>query len=172
VISRGTSRKRRQGGQALLEFALVLPIFMVALLGMIDLGRVIWANDSLTNAAREAARYAIVHGGSRSTACPVGPPAQGTIIPVSSPTCLFPSPSKEGIREAARAFTIAGGSELTVQVCYGTGCAGDVDAAGATNARGTPVTVTVSSKVPMIVGTLIGLGTFDVLAQSTMLVNH
>ncbi len=166
-------RRDRQGGQALLEFALVIPIFLVILLGMVDVGRVIWANNTLSNAAREAARFAIVHGGSRSTACPVGPAVPGvTIVPAASPSCPYPSPSKEAIREVARAFTVAGGSNHTVQVCYGTGCSGNTDASGATNARGTPVTVRVSSQVTMIVGSMIGLGTFNVQATSTMLVNH
>jgi len=45
------------------EFALVVPIFMVILIGMVDLGRAIWANNSVANAARESARFASVHGG-------------------------------------------------------------------------------------------------------------
>jgi hypothetical protein len=165
-------RRRRQRGQALLEFAVVLPVFMVVLLGMIDLGRVIWANDSISNAAREAARFAIVHGGSRSTACPVGPPAQVTIVPPASSDCPFPSPSKQSVREVAFGYAVAGGGNIVVQVCYGAGCTGDTDATGATNARGTPVTVTVSSQVYMIVGSMIGLGTFSLQTSSTMLVNH
>jgi hypothetical protein len=73
----------------------------------------------------------------------------------------------------ARSFTIAGGTNIVVTACYGTGCAGDTNADSATNnARGTAVTVTVSSQVPMIVGSLLGLGSFDVSASSTMLVNH
>lgn len=167
----GTGR-RRQGGQGLVEFSLVIPIFLVILIGMVDVGRAIWANNALANAAREGARHAIVHGGSKSNACPIGPPAALTVIPVASASCPFPSPSKEAIRNITRQFLVAAGGNVSVTVCYGTGCSGDTDAVGATNERGTPVTVTVSSRVDTIVGTLLGLGTFDLDATSTMLVNH
>lgn len=162
----------RERGQALLEFALILPIFVVAILGMIDIGRAIWANNAVANAAREAARYAAVHGGSKSNPCPVGPPAEKTVIPAASASCPYPSPSKDGIRETARSFLIAGGSNVVITACYGSGCSGDTDIAGATNARGTSVTVKVSSQVPMIMATLLGLQPIGVSATSTMLVNH
>lgn len=163
---------RRQRGQGLVEFALVLPLFTIILLGMIDVGRVIWANNTVANAAREAARYAAVHGGTKANTCPVGPPAEKTVIPAASASCPYPSPSKDGIRATATSFLVAGGTGTVVSVCYATGCSGDTDAAGATNARGTPVTVTVTSQVPMIVGSLLSLGPITVSATSTMLVNH
>ena len=51
---------RRESGQALAEAALVLPLFFAMFFGILDLGRVIWANDVVTNAAREGARFASV----------------------------------------------------------------------------------------------------------------
>ena len=81
-------------GQGLVEFALVLPVFMVILIGMVDLGRAIWANNSVANSAREAARFASVHGGScedllgsvcsSTNYCPVGPKAPGSAAMVIS----------------------------------------------------------------------------------------
>ena len=164
--------RRREGGQATLEFALVIPIFLVILVGMVDVGRTIWANNALANAAREGARYAIVHGGSKSNPCPVGPPAQLTVVPAASASCPFPSPSKESIRTVVTQFLVGGGSNVVITVCYGTGCSGDTDIAGATNERGTPVTVSVSSRVDTIMGSLLNLGSFNLDATSTMLVNH
>ncbi len=70
-------RKRRskrqwvRRGQAMVEFALVIPIFLVVLLGIIETGRFIFNYEVLNNAAREGARYAIVHGSNSS--CPSGP---------------------------------------------------------------------------------------------------
>jgi hypothetical protein len=61
---------------------------------------------------------------------------------------------------------------MTIEVCYGIDCSGDTDAVGATNARGTPVTVRVTSEVPMIVPQLVGITQIPVSATSTMLVNH
>jgi Flp pilus assembly protein TadG len=53
-----TTRRR---GQALVEFALVLPIALMLLLGVFDLGRAVFIYNTLTNAAREGARLAIVN---------------------------------------------------------------------------------------------------------------
>ncbi len=59
--------RRHSRGQSLVEFALVIPLFLVMLFGIIDIGRVIWANDALANAAREGARFASVTGSSLIT---------------------------------------------------------------------------------------------------------
>jgi hypothetical protein len=163
-------------GQSLVEFALVFPIFFAILIGMVDVGRAVWANNAIANASREAARYATVHGGTKENPCPVGPPVTSgenkTVIPTASSTCLYPSPSKEAIRDVARGHAVAGGFPVTIEVCYGSDCSGDTDAFGATNARGTPVTVHVTSEVPMILPKLVGIDQINVDATSTMLVNH
>ena len=48
-------------GQALVEFALILPVLLVILLGTFDAGRLIFAYNSVSNAAREGGRTAIVN---------------------------------------------------------------------------------------------------------------
>ena len=55
-------------GQSLVEFALVLPLFVVVLSGIISLGIGVFYQQQLTNAAREAARYAAIH--SATSQCP------------------------------------------------------------------------------------------------------
>jgi PKD repeat protein len=52
---RGQKSRQKSRGQSLVEFALVLPVFLVFLAGALDLGRVFYANISLNNAAREGA---------------------------------------------------------------------------------------------------------------------
>ncbi len=52
---------RGRRGQALVEFALVLPVLVLLLLAVLDIGRVVFAYTSLTNAAREGVRLAIVN---------------------------------------------------------------------------------------------------------------
>jgi hypothetical protein len=47
-------------GQSLVEFALVLPVLALFLMGIIDLGRIISAQLIVSEAARDAARYASV----------------------------------------------------------------------------------------------------------------
>jgi Flp pilus assembly protein TadG len=57
--------RRRQAdktrGQTLVEFALILPIFVLVLVGIFDLGRGVYVYNTLNNAAREAVRVAIVN---------------------------------------------------------------------------------------------------------------
>lgn len=167
------SRRPRSTGQALVEFSLVIPLFLSLLMGIFDFGRVVWASNSLASAAREGARFAIVHGGSPMDPCPVGPLSlQYGDPPAASASCPYPAPSTQAIKNAALSAALAGGTSITVTVCYGVGCSGDADAAGATNARGTPVTVTVSSQLPLTVPALLGFTTFSVSGSSTMLVNH
>lgn len=162
--------RRSQRGQGLTEFALVAPIFLAMIFGIVDLGRVVWANNSLAGAAREAARYASVHGGSLTTACPAGPMPTGVVAPSASASCPFPSPSKRAVIDVARGQAIAGGAPLVVEVCYGTGCTGSTDTGS--NKRGSPVTVRVTGTVDLITTSLLGLGSFTVSGSSTMLVNH
>jgi len=47
-------------GQSLVEFALVLPVLLFIILGMIEFGWILNAEISMTSAAREGARIAIV----------------------------------------------------------------------------------------------------------------
>ena len=50
--------------QSLVEFALVLPIFLLLVTGILDVARAVWQENTLAYAAREGTRYAIVHGAS------------------------------------------------------------------------------------------------------------
>ena len=52
------SRKVKKG-QGLVEFALILPILMLVLLGIIEGAYLIWVYITVQNSAREAARYAV-----------------------------------------------------------------------------------------------------------------
>jgi hypothetical protein len=166
------SRRSKTRGQAMVEFALIFPIFILLLVGMFDFGRVVWVNNTLATAAREAARYAIVHG-SKST-CPVGPAPVGTIIPVAGAACPFPSPSRQGIKDVAQKWAAGTSASVTVHVCYGlvTSCTSDTDAANAFDVRGTQVMVTVTSVVDLSLPSLAGFSGISLNATSTMLVNH
>jgi Flp pilus assembly protein TadG len=166
IRPRTTSR-----GQALVETALVLPLFLMLLVGVVDMGRAVWATTSLNSAAREATRFAIVHGGSTNTPCPVGTWDPTTMRTVTADaTCPNPSPSKQSIIDAATSAAMAGGSNVTVTVCYGLGCSGNTDTTY--NRRGEPVTVVISSTVNLIVPALLGRSSFALSGSSTMVVNH
>lgn len=50
----------RAGGQSLVEFALIIPILMILVFGIVDFGLGLRSYISLTNATREGARFAAV----------------------------------------------------------------------------------------------------------------
>ena len=51
----------RERGQSLLEFALILPVLLILLMGLLDLGRTFFAYVAVTDAAAEGATYGAVH---------------------------------------------------------------------------------------------------------------
>lgn len=61
-VSRRIARKRDQRGATMVEFALFFLLFLTLTVGLMELGRGIWTFTTLSHAARQGARYAIVHG--------------------------------------------------------------------------------------------------------------
>jgi len=62
----------RSRGQALVEFALVLPVLLLMLFGIIDFGRAIYAYNTLANASRAGVRVAIVNQNGPGVGCASG----------------------------------------------------------------------------------------------------
>ena len=54
------SKRRREDGAAAVEFALVLPIFIFLMFGIIQFGFYFWTAETANSAAREAARRVVV----------------------------------------------------------------------------------------------------------------
>jgi Flp pilus assembly protein TadG len=54
---------RNEAGQALAEFALVLPVLLLLIAGIIEFGRAFHIQQIVTDAAREGARAAVVQDG-------------------------------------------------------------------------------------------------------------
>lgn len=54
-------RDRSRSGQTLVEFALILPVFILLLMGIFDFGRAVYAGSTIENAAREAVRVGIIN---------------------------------------------------------------------------------------------------------------
>lgn len=103
-------RRKGEKGAAAVEFALVLPLLVMLLVGMLEFGLVLWRQEMMTNATREAARAGIVAGNPRLT--------QAEIQAV-----LASNLSLAGIDPAATTITITGaegvsGDPLTVSVVY------------------------------------------------------
>ena len=68
--SRGLTQRRRLGrrdGQSLVEFSLVLPVFLLLVAGMVDFGMGLYSNLTVLNAAREGARMGVTAPGDTSS---------------------------------------------------------------------------------------------------------
>ena len=52
---------KRRKGAVVVEFALVLPLFLLVVFAVIEFSRAFFVQNMLTNASREAVRYAVSH---------------------------------------------------------------------------------------------------------------
>jgi len=81
-----------RNGQALAEFALVIPIVLLMFMGIFDLGRMIFAYNGISNAAREGARTAIVNQNriaieAEARAATTGLAASDVTVPIPAASC-------------------------------------------------------------------------------------
>jgi len=58
--SLGEQRTIGDAGQEILEYALLLPLLLLLLLGIVELSFVVWSYDTMANAAREGARVGVI----------------------------------------------------------------------------------------------------------------
>lgn len=138
-------RQARDEGQALIEFALLLPVILLLILGLLDLGRAVAQENTLAFAAREATRYAIVHGSNSASPVPACASCQNATltqvvrdnaigVPSVTVTVSYPDGNNDrGMRVAVDAtapfvplpsqyllngaltITLRGGSQLVIQ---------------------------------------------------------
>jgi len=83
-----TAARRRRAGQSVVEFALVAPIMLVILLGILDLARVYTTMMSVESAAREAADYGTTLGAGKWQD---GVPKDGTVAEMQRRACIAAS---------------------------------------------------------------------------------
>ena len=127
--------RRRNGGQSLVEFAIMSPVLVLLLMGMLDLGRAYYFEVLGTDAARDAARYA--SGYAPSVWPPAGPGQAGICDMakadlagnVASASCVYTTslPSANRPYYPAGTYVPAAGQALIVIACpAGTNaCAGN-----------------------------------------------
>jgi Flp pilus assembly protein TadG len=92
--------RRGQHAQAMVEFALLAPLFFLLLFGLVDFGRAIYFYNSIAHGAREAARYAIALDDAGATDVAIRQQARFDLfsVPVDASTscspdlCAIPSP--------------------------------------------------------------------------------
>jgi Flp pilus assembly protein TadG len=61
MTNHSTRLSRRRSAAHLVEFAFVLPVFLMVLMGIFEYGRFLFTIQLMNNAAREGARYAVVN---------------------------------------------------------------------------------------------------------------
>lgn len=77
-----STRRRRERGSTLVEFAIGASVFITVLFGVLEFGRGLWTHNALSDATRRGARYAVNHPSSDVTQVKnvvvYGDPAGGT----------------------------------------------------------------------------------------------
>lgn len=76
----------RTRGQSLVEFALVFPIVILIFMGVFDLGRLIFAANQVSDAAREGVRTAIVNQNPADIRTRAAGQSIGLAVPSAAPT--------------------------------------------------------------------------------------
>jgi Flp pilus assembly protein TadG len=98
--ARGPAKAR---GSALIEFAFVLPLLALIMFGVIDFGRALYAYHFVSNAAREATRWASVRGSQCKAwdqACPAKPADVQNYVAGIVPPGIDPSPQALSVTAA------------------------------------------------------------------------
>jgi hypothetical protein len=160
-----SSRKRRRGrGQALVEFAFMAPIIFLVFIVIIEAGRFVFYYHVLNNAAREGARYAIVHGENAFDGCPSGPTPPGVTScdPAGNNIRAHIRNKALDLAQSSLSFGWSGDSSFPI---YG------ASTGLANNSVGNDVTVRLEYAYSPIV--LLDLfGTVNIRAEATLVINN
>ena len=156
------SERRRSRGQALVEFALIAPVFLVLVFAIIEGGRFVFFYEVLNNATREGARYAIIHGSNAADGCESGPMTGGSC-----------DPSGDRVKAAVvnAAFRIASSGSFDSLDVFWCPASGPKPCPGSelNNDRGNPVTVRAAFTYDPIMPLLPGI---QITSESTLVINN
>lgn len=165
---------RKSRGQTLVEFALVLPVFLLMLFGLLDAGRYVYMNSVLSQAAREGARLAAVEAywiGSPDSSCGA---TGGPVCPANE--LAF----KADILAAANRMVAPFGSISSSKLFFSCDPVGHVYTAGWTTTscpasnrgfRSNVVSVRVELTFTPITPVLSGIGTITTSGSAAMVIN-
>lgn len=105
-------------GQSFIEFAAVLPIMILLLVGIVDFGRALDARMTVINAAREGARFGVTHAGDDAWGPYSCPQIQANVPPeiMRMHSDMFTGGNTS--ISVSGTGTCAAGDELTVTVHY------------------------------------------------------
>jgi Flp pilus assembly protein TadG len=100
------NKERREKGQSLVEFVIVLPILLIILAGVLDLGRLYFAYVAITDAAAEGVAYAAINPNNNAEIVERAQGASGGLVQIESDMVTVDSP------------VVASGAPVTVTVDY------------------------------------------------------
>ena len=101
------TRTHHERGQTLVEFALIIPLFALLLFALLDFGRVIYTQNTVEQAAREASRvgtlepaeagwkYTLIRNAAISSAAGVGL-TNADIVGQGCADCFYPTGAASG----------------------------------------------------------------------------
>lgn len=104
-------------GQSLVEFALIAPVLLLLLVGIVDIGRGLQAYTTLGHVVREAGREAAVHGSGASV--PWGPAANDARVTTAVRSRAVGLVANDiAVTSSWPAGSNATGSEIVVSATY------------------------------------------------------
>ncbi len=162
----------------MVEFALIAPLFFLLLFSIIEFGRAVYYIQMLNNAAREGARYAIVHGAKSPPQCPSGPFPAG--YEKENSCDLYGDNVVAAVKNYAIGIIDSNPSDFVVAVkwcaddgnvadCPDTNAAGKGDG---TNGRNQTVSVQVAYTFRPFLSGVVPLPTFTLTGGSNLVVNN
>ncbi|WP_328993407.1 pilus assembly protein [Kribbella sp. NBC_01245] len=122
-LRRGSGSADR--GAAAVEFALLLPLLLLLVLGIVDFGRMLNAQQTLTQAAREGVRLVALgqpNVAGRTQAAATGLSPVGVAIQSSCPAGA--GPGSNGVLDASYSFQFTPGLGYLVSLFGGSGLTG------------------------------------------------
>ena len=116
--------RRGDRGAAAVEFALIVPVLLVVVFGIIDFGLLMNSSSLLSNAAREGARVASLGGSYDATVAAAKSTEQGLIgtVPTPTATCILSGggacPGGASGWAAGNSNSAPTGASVTVSITY------------------------------------------------------
>ncbi|MDB5308375.1 MAG: TadE family protein [Gemmataceae bacterium] len=146
------SRGKGRSGVTTVEMAIVGPIALILIIGIMDIGLAVWSYNNISEAVREGGRYAQIHG-SKYAAWAATQPAGTT--PASGPAA-----NDANVDKVVRSYSFVSQSNLTVTSSWPNG----------DNHPNSPVTIDATyTYSPTLI---FGLGTLTLKTSSTMYINY
>jgi len=114
-------------GAAAVEFALLLPLLLLIVLGIIDFGRLLNAQITLTQAAREGTRLVALGQSNVPSRTQAAAPGLSPVgVSIQSSCAVGAGPGSNAVVDTSYSFTFTPGLGYVVSLFGGTGLSGQI----------------------------------------------